>query len=70
MAKKIELNIEGMSCAHCVMAVTNALEKGEGVKKAKVNLKKKKATVTAEDTVDPAVLVGLVQETGYEASPM
>ncbi|ORC35103.1 hypothetical protein B4O97_10230 [Marispirochaeta aestuarii] len=68
MAKKIELNIEGMSCGHCVMAVTTALEQGEGVKKAKVNLKKKRATVTGEDTLDPEVLVNLVKETGYEAS--
>jgi copper chaperone len=70
MAKKIELNIEGMSCGHCVMAVTTALEKGEGVKKAKVNLKKKRATVTGEDSLDPEVLVNLVKESGYEASLM
>ena len=42
---KETLKIDGMTCDHCVMHVTNALESVEGVEKAKVSLKKKEALV-------------------------
>lgn len=68
MAKKITMNVEGMTCGHCVMNVTKALESAEGVKKAKVNLKKASATVSVEDGVDASKLLDLVKNAGYEAS--
>ena len=37
---KQEFSIKGMSCNHCVARVEEALYSLEGVKKAKVNLKK------------------------------
>ena len=40
---KETLKIEGMTCDHCVMHVTNALEAIDGVEKAKVSLKKNEA---------------------------
>ena len=51
MAKTIELEITGMTCDHCVKAVTNALKDVTGVSDAVVSLEKKQATVTA-DLVD------------------
>ena len=42
---KETLKIEGMTCDHCVMHVTNALEAIDGVEKAKVSLKKNEALV-------------------------
>ena len=47
--KKI-ISVEGMSCEHCVAAVKSALEKLDGVKAAKVDLKKKTATVKLSDS--------------------
>jgi copper chaperone len=44
---KAKLNIEGMSCEHCVNAVTNAIS--EFATNVKVNLKKK----TAKFDYDP-----------------
>ena len=38
---KMQLIIGGMSCEHCVRAVTQAIEKVDGVKSVKVNLKKR-----------------------------
>jgi len=35
----ITLNVEGMTCGHCKMAVTNALKELEGVKNVDVHLK-------------------------------
>lgn len=44
------LNVEGMTCTHCVMAVQKALKGVPGVVDAEVDLAHKKATVT----YDPA----------------
>ncbi|MDG6221531.1 MAG: heavy-metal-associated domain-containing protein [Candidatus Thermoplasmatota archaeon] len=68
--KVVSLGVEGLTCGHCVMAVTKALEKVEGVKKAKVNLDKKKAEVVLSDQ-NPAStdeLISAVKEAGYEAT--
>ncbi|MEO8540927.1 MAG: cation transporter [bacterium] len=67
MATTIELNITGMTCDHCVNAVTTALKDVAGVSDAVVSLEDKKATVTA-DTVDLAALIAAVEEEGYEAA--
>ena len=44
---------EGMSCQHCVMAVTKALGVIEGIKDVRVDLQKGEATFTEEKPVDP-----------------
>jgi copper ion binding protein len=63
---KTVLNIEGMSCEHCVKHVTGALEGIAGVKSAKVNLKHKKADVNHDETVTLEALKAAVDEAGYE----
>jgi copper chaperone len=68
MAQTIELDITGMTCDHCVNAVTGALKEVEGVSDAVVSLDEKRATVTA-DTVDIGALIAAVEEEGYEAAP-
>jgi len=67
MAKTIELDVTGMTCDHCVHAVTNALKDVPGVSDAVVSLADKKATVTA-DAVDIAKLIEAVEEEGYAAT--
>ena len=67
MAQTIELNITGMTCDHCVNAVTGALKDVDGVTDAVVSLDEKRATVTAE-SVDIAKLIAAVEEEGYEAA--
>ncbi len=57
------LIIEGMSCMHCAARVESALNAIEGVK-ARVDLKKKRATV--ETDVADDVLVKAVEEAGYK----
>jgi len=64
---KTILQIEGMSCAHCVRHVKEALEAVAGVKSANVNLKNKSAEVEHGDTVSLASLKTAVAEAGYEA---
>jgi copper chaperone len=71
MAKTIELEITGMTCDHCVNAVTEALKSVDGVKDAVVSLDEKRATVTA-DEIDveelATALFAAVEEEGYTAA--
>lgn len=66
MEKK--LNVEGMSCQHCVAHVTQALEAVEGVSKATVSLDEKSAVVELSSDVADSVLVDAVVQAGYEAT--
>ena len=59
------IKVNGMTCGHCVAAVTKALEKVPGVQKADVSLEKKQAIVTGE--ADKNALINAVKEEGYEA---
>ena len=66
MEKK--LNVEGMSCQHCVAHVTQALEAVEGVSKATVSLDEKSAVVELSSDVADSTLVDAVVKAGYEAT--
>ena len=66
MEKK--LNVEGMSCQHCVAHVTQALEAVEGVSKATVSLDEKSAVVELSSDVADSALVDAVVQAGYEAT--
>ena len=61
------LQIEGMSCAHCVRHVKEALEAVAGVNSANVSLEGKSAEVEHGDEVSLAALKAAVIEEGYEA---
>ncbi len=59
------ISITGMTCGHCVAAVTSALEKISGVSSVKVSLEQAQAVV--EGTADLKTLVDAVTEEGYTA---
>ncbi len=62
------LKVGGMSCGHCVMAVTQALKGVEGVADAKVDLQAGKAVVEYDESrATKQDLVGAVEEVGYSA---
>ncbi|HET9886330.1 MAG TPA: HAD-IC family P-type ATPase, partial [bacterium] len=64
----VRLNVRGMSCASCVAAVENALEKTPGVKEASVDLIGQRADVRVESgRAAPERLVAAVRSAGYEA---
>ena len=62
---KTVLQIEGMTCAHCVQHVKEALEAVAGVSSADVNLKNKSAAVEHGDNVNLAALKAAVDEAGF-----
>ncbi len=60
------INISGMSCNHCVMAVTKALDEVDGIIDIKVDLAKGKATFDEVTPVDMDTVKEKVKEAGYE----
>jgi copper chaperone len=62
----IELKIKGMTCAHCVAAVRDALAAVPGVERvAVVELESGRAVV--EGDPDPAALLSAIAGAGYQA---
>lgn len=66
-SNRIELAIEGMTCASCVARVEKALLKVEGVSEAQVNLATETAWVKALHSQIPA-LIAAVEKAGYQAT--
>ncbi|KKF91305.1 heavy-metal-associated domain-containing protein [Lactococcus petauri] len=65
--EKEKFVIKGMTCDHCAMHVTSALEGLTGVKSAKVSLKKNEALVKFDAATTPVDdLAMAVKEAGYE----
>jgi copper chaperone CopZ len=66
LMEKLELEIEGMSCGHCVTAVSNALEELPGVNVDAVRIGS--AQLTYEPArVSPDQIVLAVEDAGYTA---
>ena len=62
------LKVTGMSCEHCVRAVTNALKGTAGVRNAQVDLKAGRAEVEFDEaTTNPRQLANAVMDEGYAA---
>lgn len=60
------LKVEGMSCSHCVRAVTSALEELPGVESAQVSLEEKTAAVSHSGEVGLDRMKSAIEEAGYE----
>jgi copper chaperone len=59
------IKISGMSCQHCVRAVTKAIEGVDGVSKVSVSLEKGEATY--EGSAQPEKVKEAVRKAGYES---
>ena len=60
------VTIKGMSCNHCVMAVTKALKEIDGVKDVRVDLAKGEAVFDEIKPVDMNVVNEQIRKAGYE----
>lgn len=63
-----KLNIEGMSCQHCVNTVTKILESVGNLKNIKVSLEDKAAYFEADKGVDFELIKSKVEEKGYKVT--
>ena len=65
---RIDIPVQGMTCAACQASVQKALQRQPGVLDAAVNLMMKSAAVTYDPAVTrPEALVEAIRDTGYEA---
>ena len=60
------IKIKGMSCRHCVRAVTEALKEIEGVKNVSVDLAAGEAAFEETKPVDIEVLRERIKEAGFD----
>ena len=60
------IGIKGMSCNHCVMAVTKALGAIAGLGNIKVDLQSGKATFDNDGTVSEETIRQTIQKAGYD----
>ena len=64
---KVVFEVEGMSCNHCRMSVEKALKAVTGVASAEVNLLKKTAAVSFDETVcNLPEMKAAIEEAGYD----
>ena len=59
------IKIKGMTCNHCVMAVTKALNEIDGIKDVKVDLEKGEATFEGKP-IDMDLVREKIKKAGYE----
>jgi copper chaperone len=61
-------SVSGMTCGHCVSAVTEELSKLDGVTEVQVDLAAGTATVTSDQPLDGEAVRAAVDEAGYEVA--
>lgn len=62
-------HVDGMSCGHCVQAVTSELEKIAGVRSVEVALDDGTVRVTADPPIDESTIAAAIGEAGYAMRP-
>jgi len=67
MAQMIELKVTGMTCDHCVDAVTSAVKDVPGVTGAQVSLTENSVVLQGED-IDIRKVIDAIKAEGYEAT--
>ncbi len=60
------IKIKGMTCQHCVMAVTKALGSIEDIKDVRVDLQKGEATFAEVKPVDRNQISERIKKAGFE----
>ena len=62
-----EIKVEGMSCQHCVTAITNALKDLKGVDDVRVNLEDKKVNLNYDEALSsPELITKAIEDQGYD----
>ncbi len=66
MSQIAGFTVQGMTCAHCVVSVTEEVEEVPGVTHVEVTLETGSLEVTSEEPVDRAAVAAAVEEAGYQ----
>jgi copper chaperone len=62
----LTLVVEGMSCDHCRIAITDEVSRVSGVESVEVDVDAKRVRVAGAD-VDESAVIDAVDEAGYDA---
>lgn len=62
------VKIKGMSCNHCVTAVTKTLGGIDGIRNVKVDLAAGEATFDEDKPVDRAVIAERIRKAGFDVA--
>ena len=65
-AQQVVMDIKGMTCELCPIAIKKSLERVKGVKEIKVSFDEKKARLTVDDAVTDKALEEAVQKAGEQ----
>ena len=63
------INVSGMTCGHCVSAVTMELSLLASVTEVEVDLESGQVTISSDAALDQAQLATAIDEAGYELVP-
>ncbi len=66
------INVDGMTCAHCVNAVTEELSKINGVTSVNIDLHEGEVSpvhITSDNKISDAEITPAVEEAGYTIVP-
>jgi len=63
------INVSGMTCGHCVSAVTMELSLLPSVTEVDVDLESGQVTITSDTSLEQAQLATAIDEAGYELVP-
>jgi copper chaperone len=61
--------VTGMTCGHCVAAITDEVSRLAGVSDVDVDLATGLVTIVSTDPLDSVLLANAVDEAGYEVAP-
>ena len=63
------INVSGMTCGHCVSAVTMELSLLPSVPEVEVDLESGQVTITSDAALEQSQLATAIDEAGYELVP-
>ncbi len=63
------LKVKGMSCQHCVMSVTKALNQLDGIKNVQIDLAKGEVRFDNTKSVASDRIQKAITDAGYEVAP-
>ena len=68
MSTTTNFNVSGMTCGHCVAAVTEEVAKLDNVTNVEIDLASGVVAVQSNGPVDPVAFAAAVDEAGYEVA--
>lgn len=68
METTTRVNVQGMSCGHCVASVTDELTKIEGVTNVEVDLASGDVSISSDEPIATAAISAAIEEAGYEVT--